>query len=493
MNTVMPRLAPRAKVLALLLSAGFCCGTCCGQSGRLDFADKVRLVNCQPSTDKPCFRLKFNVVDAQGAPLNINLPPNKDIRGQLKIHVNNQDMEPFLAVSQSGSTQAVRGRIAVILVDVSGSMNQRLASGKTRFETAQAALAQFLEGFEDNVDRVAIVPFESHDVASRILSAQFATTKSQALLQITALPTPGPKNNTALYSAVVLGLQVLAKQSSGASASGTISPETLLLVMTDGKNEVFPTDDPGLLDGSAGLQEAAETVRAFGNEVIGVGFGDPGSIDEDALGRISTKTFMAEDLEKLKQVYSIAHTLLAGRIVATFPSPWDDRASLEGRTLRITATLLTGLQRFESGERVWSAPQMSMPAFDEPCDAAEVRAALSINPAPGNWLSTLRPALVFAGLATLLLVLWFWVPRLVWPEQYIGNFPAASGGMRWTSMSRGWSARKVRPSRPPPPGFQTGRGSAQPPRAPADHTVVQPQPDFSRSRLHKRPPNEKDR
>jgi hypothetical protein len=52
----------------------------------------------------------------------------------------------LFAVAQSGDTQAVRGRIALILVDISGSMNQRMRSGQTRFETAKAALAQFLQG-----------------------------------------------------------------------------------------------------------------------------------------------------------------------------------------------------------------------------------------------------------------------------------------------------------------------------------------------------------
>ncbi len=457
------------------------------QAGHLEFADRVRLVSCDPSTTKPCFRLAFNVVDEQGAPLNLNLPPAKDLHGQMTVDMDNLEIPPFFAVSQTGATKALRGRLALILVDVSGSMNNKLSSGKTRFQTAQEALEQFLDGFDNNVDRVAIVPFESHNVAAQINQAQFASSKTAALAQIQSLPVPQPKNNTGLYSAVGLGLQVLAKQT--AATTGT-SPETLLIVMTDGKNEVSKGDDAGLLDGADGLQQAATAVKTSGTQVIGIGFGDPGQIDEAALRQLSTKSYMAENLDRLKQIFSFARTLLTNRILATFVSPWDDRSSLEGRTLHIKATLnLPDGRRLESGDKVWEAPQMSIPAFDGKCDIEELKAALQVAPASGSLMTMLRPVLVFFGLGTLLLVLWFWVPRLVWPEQYIGTFTTqGGGGMRWADRSGVRSKSEVRPSRPAPPGFETRKGGAQPPRAPADRTMVQP--DFSKSRLQKRPPQD---
>ena len=493
----------RFLLLAIaLLLAGFGSGVAFGNqdvftpTGKLDFADKVRLVSCDPSTSKPCFRVKFNVVDTQGSPLNINLPPNKDLRGKLKVYLDNQEIDPFFAVAQSGDTQAVRGRIALILVDISGSMNHMLPSGQTRFETAKAALAQFLQGFDPSVDRVAIVPFESHNVASQISSAEFATSSAQALTQISALPTPAPHNNTALYSAVVQGLQVLSDQTSSTSnASGASSPESLLVVMTDGKNEVGAKgDDAGLLDGPAGLQEAANAVRTSGVQVIAVGFGDAGSIDQAALRQISTKAYMADNLEKLTQAFNFARALLTNRIVATFASPWDDRASLQGRTLQVKAALTLSGKKLESDEHQWSAPQIGTPTFDGKCDTAELKAALPIVPVSGSLLSSLRPILVFLGIGTTLLILWFWVPRLVWPEQYIGSFPGAesAGGMRWANMSRVRSSDQGMPSRQAPPGFGGQKGGAQPPRAVGDRTVMRPEPDFSKSRLQKRPPGGRD-
>jgi len=454
------------------------------QTGYLDFADRIRLVSCDPSTTKPCFRLAFNVVDAQGSPLNLNLPAAKDLRGQLKVTMDNQEINPFFAVAQTGQTKAVRGRVALILVDISGSMNRVLPLGRTRFQTAQEALGQFLDGFDSSVDRVAIVPFESHNVADQITAAQFAATKADALAQIQALPTPRPKNNTALYSAVVLGLQVLARQ----TAATASSPETQLIVMTDGKNEVYKGDDSGLLDGPAGLQQAANAVQSSGTQVIGIGFGDPSSIDAAALRELSTKLYMAEDRDRLKQAFSFARTLQTNRIVATLVLPVDDRSSLEGRTLHLKAALnLLDGRHFESGEKIWAAPQMSVPTFDGGCDTAELKAALQLAPGSGNWFSVLRPVLVFLGLGTLLLVLWFWVPRLVWPEQYMGTFAIQGrGSMRWADKTQ--SKSRARPSRPAPPGFETRDGGAQPPRAPADRTRVMP--DFSKSRLQKRPPQD---
>ena len=452
------------------------------QSGKLEFAERVQLVSCDPSTNKPCLRLKFNVVDEQGAPLNLNLPPNQDLRGQMKITMDNQEIAPFFAVAQSGVANAVRGRLALILVDISGSMNKVLASGRTRFQTVQEALQQFLEDFDPSVDRIAIVPFESHHVAEIINAAQFASSKAGALTQIESLQYPSPRNNTALYSAVVLGLQLLARQ----AANTPGAPETLLVVMTDGKNEVFKGDDPGLLDGPAGLQEASSAVQSAGIQVIGVGFGDSGSIDETALRQISTKYYMAEDVGKLKQIFSIARTLLTNRILVTFATPWEDRSSLEGRSIPVKAELaLPDGRRLQSAVRSWQAPQMGVPTFEGRCDAQELRAALQIAPSSGKLLTMLRPVLVFFGLGTFLLVLWFWVPRLVWPEQYIGSFPTRSGSMRWGNKSQVWSKSVVRRSRPAPPGFDTQKGGAPIPRAPADRTVVQP--DFSKSRLQRRP------
>lgn len=178
-------------------------------SGRLDFSDSIRMVDCDPASTAPCFRLKFNIVDAQGAPLPAQLPAPEKLAENISVQVGEQAVTPFYAVASAGDKQAVRGRVALVLIDISGSMNRPIATGQTRFEAAKAALSSFLDGFQDGIDRVAVVPFESHQVESTIRAARFASTKQEALRQIQALPQPESRNNTGLYSAVATGIDVL--------------------------------------------------------------------------------------------------------------------------------------------------------------------------------------------------------------------------------------------------------------------------------------------
>jgi hypothetical protein len=264
-----------------------------------------------------------------------------------------------------------------------------------------------------------------------------------------------------------------------ARKSEASAPEALLIVMTDGSNEILRGDDPGLLQGAGGLEEAARRVQAADAQVIGVGFGNSSEIDENALRRISKKYFAASTADALTRVFSVARTLLNSRIIATFSSPWPDRSSLAGRTLHVSTELrLANGTSLVSGETIWSTPQIGVPLFEGKCDAVEMAALLDRSPPPSSGiLPVLRPILVFIGLGALLIVLWFWVPRLVWPEQYIGAVP---GTLRWsagvTDSDRNW--------RRAPPGF--GTSATRPAeRTPKDSTIVHPDADFTRTRLER--------
>ena len=475
-------------LMLVLAAAGF------GQSPHLEFADRPRLVHCDPSISRPCFRLRINAVDASGNPLETGLAPDKDLRDRVNVTVDDLPVRPFFAMSEGADTGAVHSRLTLILLDTSGSMNLKLSSGETRFQAAKRALGKFVESFQNSVDRVAIVPFESHGVEARFGSARFATTREEAERQISELPTPEPRNNTALYSAVDMGLDLLQSEtrSRGSDAGAT---DTQLIVMTDGKNEVYQGDDPGLLNGLSGLDQVAARVRQAGFEVVAIGFGDPGQIDVDALNKIGAKVRLASDAQTLDQVFTAARTLETSRIRATFAAPYPDRSSLAGKTLRMKVFLrLPDNRTLASAPFSWEPPEMGTPVFEGKCDTEELTAALKVpGVGPGSWLAFLRPVLVFIGLGTLILVLWFLVPRLAWPDQYM-SFPNGRG-YRWADFSRSFSrsALKRRPSRPAPPGFETRRGPrGMPRRGSADQTVVQPQVDFSRSRVEKRPYDSRD-
>ncbi len=305
------------------------------QQTRLEFAGKPVMVSCNLANG-PCFRLKFNIVNEKGTPSPVELPPSDKLAQSLTIRMGDRTATPFYASAEGEvRNRKMRPRVALILIDVSGSMNTRLASGQTRFEAAKAAASLFLDGFEDGTDRLALAPFGSKRVEAIIRSTKFADTKEDASAQIQSLPTPEPKNNTALYSAISVALDVL-----GAAARDVPgSPDTMLLVMTDGENDVQKADDPGLLAGDEGLEQVERKVKDSGIPVHAIGFGRKDEIDETALRRISTKFRMAIDPEDLKRQFTVARALLNSRMRVTLESPWMDRASLAGRSFPFTAEL----------------------------------------------------------------------------------------------------------------------------------------------------------
>lgn len=446
-------------------------------ASQLVFADAVRMLNCEPVSSAPCFRIKFNIVDEHANPAPAALVTASQLAQSIKVVLDGQPVAPFYAAAQD-TTASVRGRTALILVDISGSMNQLLPTGQTRFEGAKAALREFVDQFQDGIDEVAIVPFESHNVKATIQSARFSSSKADTLRQVEELPRPRPQNNTGLYSAVESGLEVLTRHAEGESAASR-DRQVMLILMTDGKNEVRRGDDEGLLDGPDGLNIASGQVKSSGTEVLGIGFGNLAEIDEDALTHLSTRVFMAPDSDTLRRTFAIARTLLNSRITATFNSSlWPDRASLASHTMEISAAIkLASGKIVSSGKTTWAAPAMGLPLFAGNCTDQEREALFQQNP-PGrvDWTSILRPCAVFLGLSLLLLMLWFWAPRLIWADQYSG---LREDLHRWEAPV----SRTAGNSRAPAGFTSAGRRGPVPNRTPGDATTVQPQTSTTKTRL----------
>jgi Ca-activated chloride channel family protein len=444
----------------------------------LEYADVPRMLDCAPAGVAPCFRLKVNIVNGKGLPVPVQLPPPETLAQSIDVGLDGKDITPFYAAAlNTDNSPTVRSRVALILVDISGSMNKTLPSGQTRFQAAQKAIAEFVRGFEDGVDRVAIVPFESHNVEATIRQAKFAATKNDALQQLNSISAPGPKNNTALYSAISIALDVLGHEA--AQFSGTSAPEFLLITMTDGANEILRGDDAGLLQGPEGLKQVARKVQASHIPTLGIGFGEASQVDEASLSRLSAKHYMTADPEDLKQIFSFTRTLLNNRMTITLASPWPDRASLAGKPLRFTVSLkLASGAVVKSGVVTWSTPSIGVPLFEGQCDNNEMRTLLdkSVQGAQSEagWVSVTRPVGIFLGISGLLIVLWFWVPRLVWPELFAGV----------PQITTKWQAPKPTPGRKPPAGFGTSTSRPGPSqRTPADATIVQSPQDLTKTRL----------
>ena len=470
------------QAMATLLLA--CC-TLAAQSVFLNFVEKPVLLQCENGAAQPCFRLNFNFVDHDDKPVEISLPAAEQLASHLEIQIENQTVKPFYAVAdQAHSVQSNRPRITLILFDISGSMLTRDFAGQSRFEGAKSAAAEYLDELADGRDAVAIVPFASRDVDAIINAARFVHTRAEAHAQLDALPAPAPRNNTALYSAVRTSVERLKREQTTVPG---VEPEVLLLLLTDGSNDVHEKsgDDPDLLQGPAGLQAATDAVRASGVEVFPIGLGDHKSIDEAAMTALGTKPpLITFDLAELRRAFHIPQVQHNNRLTATLQAPaaYGSRSLLAGQVLHFRAKLTQtdGTILFENRQAPWAAPPVATPSFQEISTDAEQRALLMDTAAAhGSMLSLLRPIAVFLGLSAVLALLWFGLPRLLWPDRYDHRLARPIRPEYWSPVQRPAPEVAHFVSHPAPPGFDTvSRRQKVPTRALGDHTIVQPKTEF---------------
>lgn len=469
----------------LWILASLVCGGCAAQNAgqnavddpatRLDTTQKVVLADCSPVTEIPCFRAGFTPATSGGSPAAVALPPKDRLLQSIHIDSAAGPIAPFYVSTGSGPATHLRPRVVLIEVDISGSMNEEAAPGVTRIGAARAAIAGYLNSLQDAIDEVAIVPFESHNVIATIRSAVFTSSCSEALAQLNALPAPGPRNNTALYQSVFSGVETMQSEMSALAQRGESAGDftPTLIVMTDGKNELFKGDDPVLLDGPLGLQQAAAKVHTSGFDVIGIGFGQRDQIDADALEKLSTRYFLAADQAELARALHSSVPLHTADLQVTFLSPWTDRALLAAHDPVFTATMkLSDGRELRSSPMRYIAPAMGTPLPTQHATGDELRALLASRPpAVSGWDMLLRSLLVFAGFAVLLACLWFLAPRWIWPG---ASIPVHSVSRKW-NRDRPVQASAMQVRTQTPEGFEaidnkTGFGQ----RLPSQVTQVQP-------------------
>ena len=374
------------------------------------------------------------------------------------------------------------------MIDISGSMRDPMAGSASRFDAAKGAIAEFLQGMQEGSDRVAIVPFESHNVVSTIRSAVFTSNKADALAQLNALRGPGPKNNTALYQAVFSGEEALAAEVAELRHdAGDAQVQGHLIVMTDGKNDVAPGDDPLLLNGDLGLQQASAQVQAAHLDTIGIGFGERNAIDAAALQRLSTRFFYASDATQLLAALHVTRTVTSHSVTVTWLLPEETRTALTGRDPQWTPTMRLENGTVLTGQPVqFVTPATNSPVYDRKATAAELQRLIATHPTPSSgWSVVLVYGLLYLGATALLLMLWFWLPRLIWGDRYGSRIPERS--RRWGSdRPAGTSASgvQVRSTGSLPAGFAPEAQSANPlQRSAAQTTQIQTRGEFSKTRL----------
>ncbi len=447
------------------------------------------LVDCAPVTQVPCMTAGVTPVDEAGNPAPVTLPGNAELARDIKLRQGEHEITPFYASAGLGPDAQQHSNVALLLVDISGSMNEPAPGSPSRFAAVKSAVADFLTGMQEGTDRIAIVPFESHNVISTIRSAVYATTKNDALAQLNALPAPGSKNNTALYQAVFSGVQSLTEEVASLRREGHDGAELQphLIVMTDGKNEVLAGDDAQLLNGDLGLQQAAAQVSASHLDVIGIGFGDQKAIDTAALQRLSRRFFYAADATQLLAALHSSRLASSHEIQMTWLLPENNRLALMGHDPEWTPELRMGGLPSLTGDAIrLTGPATSAPVYSRKAQAPELQALIAVQPSTDSgWSVVLIYYLLALAACTLMLVLWFWVPRLVWGERYLQAVPARS--KRWSNERpavTSASGVQIRSSSLPD-GFEgaamAGGGPTQ--RSAAQTTQLQPRGEFSRTRL----------
>ena len=128
-----------------------------------------------PVALSPCVSATVTPVTSAGVPAPIVLPSADKLRESFSLAGASGQVAPFYASAGGGPDAAQHTNVVLLLVDISGSMNQPMAGSTSRFEAAKTAIGQFLDSMQEGSDRVAIVPFESHNVSSTIRGAVFAT------------------------------------------------------------------------------------------------------------------------------------------------------------------------------------------------------------------------------------------------------------------------------------------------------------------------------
>jgi Ca-activated chloride channel family protein len=471
------------RIVAIVLSvAGWSQTFTYGQSFSLDFLAKPVLIECGTQGTEPCFRMNLGFVDETGRPVNVQLPPVEQLASHVEVQIDGQAVRPFYAIAATGkSDQARRPQTAILLFDVSGSMLAKDLDGQSRFDVAKSAAAEYLKSFSDGQDLVAIIPFSSRNVEATIAAAHFVSTRAEAQAELDALPRPEVRNNTALYSAVRAATERLRQQ----HRSNTDQPRLLLL--TDGTNDVHPQvgDDPGLLSGENGLTTVAAAVQQSGVDVLPIGIGDRHSIDEIAMTRLGTRPpLITFDVDALHRAFQVRQLPQDGGLTVTVQAPENlgSRTLLAGRVIHFRAKLMLPDDSIlvENRQALWVAPPVATPSFEDEATDAEQRAFL-VNARfdHGSLLLFLRPFFIFAAFAVLLAVLWFGLPRLLWPERY-DNRAARPVRPEYWPGAESLSRRDNQPAfRQAPPGFESpGRGARMPVRGPGEHTIVQPVTTF---------------
>lgn len=367
----------------------------------------TRVVRCYPAADVPCA-----LAGATLNPEEARREPNDSTARWWSGRLAGARLAGFHEAVDTTNPAPWK---LLILLDLSGSMRGE------GLRYARTGLRGFINGLPSVAVSVAVAPFESRQVAARIAGAQFGP-PSDGVRVLDALPPPDAAGNTALYSALVAGLARLDKEMQGA-APGTRSG---LVLLTDGKNDVRgASDDPGLLSGASGRQQAAATAAKSSHEIwlVGVGNVDPGELSALAGDRGEALVDALNAVALGSRLSHIGRQIAADREVALrIMSPSLVLLARSGGA----GTLIGGANPTGAGEAAvvrrldWHPPLLALPAYDGVADPKTLPTAMASSAGlDADWS---RWVMVSICLALLWLALTATLPHLL--ATPIGSVPA---------------------------------------------------------------------
>src|SRR5215831_10917536 len=456
----------RSKIFLICLVA--LCGVGCRAEKAQDIrpAERVELLALDENDPRPYFHAELKFAN----PDQVKLPGRaEDLQKRIKVREasslfirEGKDFIPFKV-----SNRATEGKLDVMMLfDLSGSMITSRLGGRTRLDAAKDAARVLVDRFRPG-DRIAIAPFESHDVKAKVEGAVLAETQEEAEAQIDRLQARRD-GNTALYSATIFALNRLQRLK-----KKNADRQYMLVILTDGQNDVRPGDDPEALQRKDDLDSVIKKLNETNIQTFTIGVGDgidAGALREMVFPRENKEQYSsADDAQSLTQFLAGAKQSLAEQIGILFFTRRRDYHELKSLNFKVQIETLDG--KILQGVIPWDCRAAAGCAPDRTMEREEMRLVTERADAPqppgAQWKELLWLLVRFAIALAILAGLWWGIPKIVWPVTPLPHIPGRGGAKLPPSRS----VSKPRFA-PPAPGESGRAGAAARPRQGFEETRI---------------------
>jgi Mg-chelatase subunit ChlD len=460
----------RSKIFLICLIA--LCGVGCRAEKPQDIrpAERVELLALDENDPRPYFHAELKFAN----PEQVKLPSrSEELQKLIKVREagslfmrEGREFTPFKV-----SNRATEGKLDVMMLfDLSGSMITGSLGGRTRLDAAKDAARDLVKKFRPG-DRIAIAPFESHEVRARIENAVFAETPEAAEAQIGSLQVRRD-GNTALYSATIFALNRLQRLKKKES-----DRQYMLVILTDGKNDAGQDlrqgDDPEVLQRKDKLDDVIKKLNETNIQTFTVGVGDEtdaGALREMVYPRENKEQYSsAADTQSLAKFLARAKQSLAEQIGILFFTRRRDYHDLKSLNFRVQIKTLD--EKILQGVIPWNCRAAAGCAPDRTMEREEMRLATESvdapQPPPEQWKELLWLLFRFAIALVILAGLWWGIPKIVWPVAPLPHIPVRGGAK--LPPSRSVSKSRVAP---PAPGESGRAGGSTRPRQGFEETRI---------------------